>query len=76
MQRTHLKLSNLRAHQQVQYSKNVCILQEDRKRILEAYHRKAVFQRGKTSRMIRRIDEYYFYLNVEICEEDNQRNHI
>lgn len=26
--------------------------------------------------MIQRIDEYCFYLNVEICEEDNQRNHI
>lgn len=26
--------------------------------------------------MLQRIYVYYFYLNVEICEEDNQRNHI
>lgn len=26
--------------------------------------------------MLQRVDEYYFYLNIEICEEDDQRNHI
>lgn len=37
---------------------------------------KTAFQWYKTSRMLQRIYVYYFYLNVEICEEDNQRNHI
>lgn len=28
------------------------------------------------SRMLHRVHEYFSYLNIEICEEDNQRNHI
>lgn len=26
--------------------------------------------------MVQTMNGYYFYLNVEICEENNQRNHI